>query len=126
MEQGQVSQQDIINELSSINRTMRTVEDKLDNLRRKVQVIEKNMLDADKKLFSDMRTSTSEISEMKHKLEDFNDKMKLIVKELKMGATKEEFEVLKKYLSYFEPLNFVTKKDVGREIDYKLDERRKQ
>lgn len=118
--------QDVPREIATLHRTLRTIEDKLDNLRRKVQVIEKNMLDSDKKLFSDMKLNASEVSDMKHELEDFKDKMRLIVKELKLSATKEEFAVLQKYMSYFEPLNFVTKKDLDRQIDYKLEEKARE
>ena len=45
----------------------------------------------------------------------------LLVKELKMSATKEELSVLQKYLSYWEPLNFVTRQ----ELDKILSERKK-
>ncbi len=114
---------DLIGELAAINRTIRTVEDKIDNLRRKVQVIEKNMLQSDKKLFTEMRTTESDLSELKHELEDFRDKMKLLVKEIKLTATKEELTVLQKYISFFEPMNFVTKRDVKREIEEALFER---
>jgi hypothetical protein len=120
--QTQQQAQDAVSEIASLHRTLRSLEDKVDNLRKKVQVIEKNMIDSDKKLFNEIRSTNTEVADMKHIIEDFKDKMKLVVKELKLGATKEEMEVLRKYLSYFEPVSFVTKNDLAREIEEKLAE----
>ena len=45
--------------------------------------------------------------------------MDLIIKELKRTAGKEEITVLKKYLEYWNPINFVTKQDLDRTLEIK-------
>jgi len=43
----------------------------------------------------------------------------LIIRELKRTAGKEEITVLKKYLEYWNPINFVTQRDLERTLEIK-------
>ena len=45
---------------------------------------------------------------------DIKDKLTLLVKELKLSATKEEVKILEKYISYWEPLSFVTRQELNK------------
>ena len=55
---------------------------------------------------------TDEVSELKSQLSEIKDEMKLIISELKATAKKEDVEMLDKYINLWEPLNFVTQRDV--------------
>jgi hypothetical protein len=48
------------------------------------------------------------------------EKMDLVIKELKQTAGIEELMVIKKYMDYWNPLNFVTQKDLDRAINARL------
>ena len=49
------------------------------------------------------------------------EKIDLIIKELKLTAGKEELMTLKKYIDLWNPMNFVTQRDVERVIEEKLE-----
>ena len=111
---------DISAQVNNVSRTLKTLEDKYSILRNKQQVGEQNMISNDKKIIADIKMVNSEVMEIKTELNDLKEKLTLLVKELKLSATKEEVKILEKYISYWEPLNFVTKQ----ELDKTLAERK--
>ena len=113
---------DIPREINSINRSVKVIEEKLDNARRKVQINEESMLATTKKQFNEIRIINSEITEIKRDIDEIKEKIKLIVKELKLTAKLEDISVLQKYLELWEPANFITRN----EFEKRLEEIRKE
>ena len=60
-----------------------------------------------------------------NEIEDLKEKLSILGEENKLGATKEEVGVLQKYVNYWEPLNFVTRKEIDKIIDEKLGKTQK-
>jgi hypothetical protein len=85
---------DISNQVSNSSRTLKMLEDKFSILRNKTQVIEQNMISNDKKIITDIKVLNSEILDIKTDLNDLKEKLTLLVKELKLSATKEEVKIL--------------------------------
>lgn len=108
---------DIPREINNINRSIKVIEEKLNNVRRKVQINEENMLAATKKQFDEIKLINSEIIDMKHDIDEIKEKIKLIVKELKLTAKLEDVSVLQKYLELWEPANFVTRGEFERRLE---------
>lgn len=102
---------DISAQLNNASRSLKSLEDKYTTLRNKSQVTEHNMIANDRKIMADIKLVNSEIMDLKVELNDMREKLILLVKELKLGATKEEIKLLQKYISYWEPLNFVTRQE---------------
>lgn len=111
---------DFIDQLSSVSRRLVTLEERHTNLDRKIQVTGNNMLGENKRIHEELRLINSDILELKRGLNELTEKVSLIIDELKTSASKEEFEVLKKYIEYWEPLNFVTRNEVEKLIDEKI------
>lgn len=105
---------DIAGQVNNVSRTLKTLEDKYTTLRKKAQVTEQNMIVNDKKMIVDLKVANSEILELKTELNDLREKLTLLIKELKMTATKEEVKVMEKYIAYWEPLNFVTRDELNK------------
>ena len=103
-------------------RGMRNLEEKYNNLVRRVQVGEQNVLAQNKKIHSELKTINSEITEINRQLEELKDKINFIAKELSTTAKKDEVEVLKKYLNLWEPINFVTQNEVDKLIKRAIEE----
>ena len=112
---------DIAGQTSNLSRAVKGIEDRLTTMRKKLDVTEQNMLSTDKKIISEAKLMSSEILDMKSEIADLKEKLMLLVKELKLSATKEEVGIVQKYLSYWEPLNFVTRQ----ELDKILSEKKK-
>ena len=51
-----------------------------------------------------------------------DEKLDLIVAELKKTAGNEELEVLKKYIEFWNPMEFVTQKDIDRILNRKIQD----
>ncbi len=101
---------EVVSEVTNVSRRLRIIEEHQTNFRKKMQVVEQNMIANHKKLSSDIKTLSAEISEMKNLLHEMENKMLMFIKELRMCAKKDEVQVIQKYLAYWEPLNFVTQK----------------
>ena len=108
---------------STINR-LRVLEERYTNVQTELKVTEENMIHRKKKLTTDIKTLTLEVSELKKEIGEIKDKVLVIVKELQDGARKSDFAVLKKYVEMWEPMNFVTHKEVEEIIDEKLNKKR--
>ena len=107
---------------STINR-LRVLEERYTNLQTEVRVTEENMIKRNKKLSTDIKTLISDITEIRKEIHEIKDKVLMIVKELQMGAKRADVDVLKKYIDMWEPMNFVTHKEVEDLIDEKLREK---
>lgn len=103
-------------DIGNIGRRLRITEGSFTNLRRQLQVTEQNMIDKNKLFSTEIRTITSDISEMKKELNEVKEKIVDLVKELKDSAKKEEVKVLEKYINLWNPVKFVTQNEVEQMI----------
>ncbi len=104
---------DSVNELSSM---LKVIEDRQTNLRRKNQLTEQNMLNMNKKLTSDIKALSLELSETKKQLDEISEKLLQFINELKKCAKKEDVRIIEKYLEFWSPINFVTREEAERMI----------
>lgn len=109
--------QSIVGEVNNASRRVRVLEDRYTNLRNKIQLIEENMLDSQKKFNQDIRAIQTDIMSIKRGISDTDNKVTTIIKELMMCAKKEEVDIIKKYLDLWEPVHFVTREQVERMIN---------
>ena len=91
---------------------IRVIEERYSNLRKILQVNEQNTLKISRDLKSEVKMLSDEVIEIKTLLSDMKDELKLVISELKVSAKKEDVTVLEKYINLWEPLNFVTQRDV--------------
>lgn len=103
---------DMKEDLSSVNRRVKVLEERYTNLRSRSQVTEQNMLHKNKTFFTEIKTINLELTEIKKEINELKDKILSIIKELESFAKKENVDILRKYIDLWNPVNFVTKKDV--------------
>lgn len=96
------------------------LESKVNNLLREIDVLKNDFIKKNNDLKKEIKTLNDDLMEIKHEWEKTNQKMDLIIKELKQTAGKEEVMVLKKYLDLWNPLHFATQRDVEQLIEAKL------
>jgi len=114
------------NEILTLVRRIRELEERVENQRSKDKIIERNMLDHFKKFKADISTINSDISEIKNEINKTNAESSKIIKELKLSASKEDVKILQKYVDLWNPIRFVTNEQVKRLIDDALEEKEKQ
>ena len=99
-------------EIIEMGQRIRMIEEKFANLRNKVEVIDSNMLNNSKKESNDIKAINQELNELTRSIDDMKEKMKMMIEELKMGAKQEEIQTIKKYIEYWQPADFVTRKEL--------------
>ena len=112
--------------MNNLTRRLRVIEERFANTRSKIEIDEKNMLNFHKKVNLDFKSINSEILELKNDIKEMRTEMSMIIKELQLAAKKEDVKVLEKYIEIWQPLNFVTKKEVERIIKEILEEQNKK
>ncbi len=112
---------DLAGELNNLSRRMMVIEERYTNLRKKTQVTDQNMLTSNKKTMTEIQTMHSTLDEFKKKLDDIIEKMKIMVRELKECAKRQDVDVLQKYINIWEPINFVTRDNVVKLIAEQVD-----
>ena len=96
------------------------LEGKLNSLMREVDLVKNDLIKKNASLSKEVKSLNSEVLELKRGQESFSSKMDLIIKELKQTAGSEEVMVIKKYIELWNPLQFVTQRDLERTVDAQL------
>ncbi len=96
------------------------LEGKANNLVREVGLIKTDSLKKVNDLRKEVKVLSDELLEVKRAHDAMNQKLDLIIKELKRTAGQEEVMVLRKYIDLWNPLTFVTQRDLERMVDAKL------
>jgi len=99
-------------DLGNLGRRLRILEESITNIRRALQVTEQNVLGKNKVFSTEIRTLTSDISDMKTVISEIKEKMLEMVTELKETAKRDEVKVLEKYIDFWNPVKFVTQNEV--------------
>ncbi len=110
----------ISEELESTISRLRVLEERYTNIQTELRVTEENMINRNKKLTTETKTLTLDINELRKEINEIKDRVLTIIKELQSCAKKEEIKVLQKYIEMWEPMNFVTHKEVEDIINEKL------
>lgn len=112
---------DLLEQSNSLGRRLRLLESRYTDLNRKAQVTETNMLNVRKRFITETKIINSDIIEIKKETEGVKTKIDRIVSELKNFASRDEIDTLKKYIDFWEPVNFVTRNEVEKIIEEKLE-----
>jgi hypothetical protein len=102
----------VIGNLAEVAANVRVLEDRYANLRKKMQLTEQSLLDMQKNLYKDKKLLTDELTEAKMKLQDLIDDLASMKGELKDTVKQNDLKVLDRYLDMWEPLQFVSRKEV--------------
>ncbi len=102
----------IINIIADLNSRARVLEERYNLLRERLLIVNQNMVGEYKKVTQDIKALNSDIKEIKNDIFNLKETMKHFIKEMESFARKDSLKVLEKYINMWNPLNFVTEKDV--------------
>ena len=91
---------------------LRINESKITALRERLLVTDINMIDEYKRLSEEIKNINSEIMEIKNAMQSLKETMQDIIKNIERFASVEDVKVLERYINVWNPLNFVTEKEV--------------
>ena len=108
--------------LSDISSGIRILEDRYYNLRKKTQLTDQALLEAQKSFSEERRILYDQIMEAKMKLQDMVENVELMRQELRDAVRQKDLKILEKYLDMWEPMQFVTRGEVEKlfeQIEFK-------
>ena len=109
--------------VNSVNRRVRVLEERNSNIQRKTEVIEDNMINKHKAVSEDIKKINSDIKQLKRDFEEVKDSIKLLVRELGSMAKKEDVDVIQKYIDLWNPINFVTNRELDKAVKRIISEK---
>lgn len=105
-----------VEQLTSVSRRLRVLEERYSNLDRRMQMGEQNMLSNHKTLNTEFKTTASDVSDLKKELDSIKETLKLVIKELKQCAKRDDVKVIEKYIDLWQPVKFVNRNQVEKMI----------
>ncbi len=99
-------------DITKLSARLKISEERYGELRKKLMLIEQNMLSHHKKAMNEIKVLHSEITDVNSKINEIQDRILLIVKELRLTAKREDIDVMKKYVELWNPLRFVTREQI--------------
>ena len=115
----------VTGDINTLSRRLRLLEEGFTNLRRFFQVTEENMIAKNKHFNAEIKTLTSDITEIRKENQELKDKLILVIRELQTVARKEEVKVLEKYINLWNPIKFVTQNEIEQIINEVLGKKNK-
>ena len=94
--------------LIDLNSRVRALEKKQIELKEKVLVINRNMLEEFKAILNEIKDITKDLKDIKDSTAKFQGTIKQIVNEMDSFASKDQMKALEKYINLWNPLNFIT------------------
>ena len=115
-------QPDVSEEIQSISRRLRLLEERFGTMQKKEQVTEQNVIKTTRRFDSELKGMNAELADARREMAEISERMRQIIRQLQTTARKEDVDVLKKYLSLWEPVNFVTQNQVERLVREAVEE----
>tara|TARA_Y100000034_G_scaffold87951_1_gene105497 strand:- start:135 stop:614 length:480 start_codon:yes stop_codon:yes gene_type:complete len=113
-------------ELTDVVRILRTLENRYNNLMKKVQLTDQNMIQEHKRLNKELKIVDSDLIDAKKELNELDYKFGLIIKELSLCAKKQDVDLIRRYMELWQPMNFIRKQDAEKMVDQMLKDRVKK
>ena len=100
----------IAKQIDEIMRRIRLLEERYSGIRKKSQFVEQSMLKDVKDLFEEFKAINETVTELKLQMAELTEKLAKLNEEVKASVSKAELNTVAKYLEFWQPLDFLTRK----------------
>lgn len=100
-------------QLNNVATRLKILEERYSTLRKKSQTTEHSIIEVEKNHYDDLRIINDDITEIKHRMREIVEKVSLLTDEVQNFAPRNELDVMRKYVEYWQPMDFVTRKEVN-------------
>lgn len=115
MVEAQSQETNLSSVINDLNARIRILESKYNLFGERLLIINRNTIDEYKKITQELKVLDKEIKEIKKDIYNIKEILSHITHDMETFAKKENLRVLEKYINLWNPLNFITEKEV-REI----------
>ena len=95
---------------------VRILESRYGLMRDRLFLINQNMINEYRRLTKEIKLINDDMKEIKHDINEIKNILRNVVNEMQNFATKDNVKMIEKYVTLWNPLNFVTENDVLRII----------
>ena len=108
--------QDVSQVLSDIVNRIRSLEGKYNILAERLLIVNQNMITQFKKSNVEFKAINSDMKDNQKQIFNSKETVADLAKEMHFFATKEEIKVLEKYINLWDPMKFVSQKELENEL----------
>ena len=101
-------------------RRMRVLEERISNIKSRLNLVEQNVLEINKKMSHIQQDTNKEMNELQKSVSQINLNIGKIIKEFSLVAQKRDVDTLSKYIDLWNPVKFATIGTVEKIVDEKL------
>jgi hypothetical protein len=100
----------VAKQIDEIMRRIRLLEERYSGIRKKSQFVEQSMLKDVKDMFEEFKAINETVTELKLQMAELAEKLGKLSEEVDESVTKAELNTVSKYLEFWQPLDFMTRK----------------
>ena len=108
---------ELSNSITALGSRLRVIEEQYSIFRGKAQLTEQNLLDYEKESREDIRKIEDDLVDIKQMLKEMNEKLQVMDSELQSSVKEHEIQVLEKYVDFWNPGRFITRKQLKEKLD---------
>lgn len=108
---------EISQNVNNVAARLRVLEDRYDNIRRKTQLTEQNLLEFERRIAAQAKQMQTVLEGLEKGFSEAMEKVEAMQHELANTVKASDFKVLEKYIDAWEPLQFVTRQEFNQFLD---------
>jgi len=113
---------EVIEHVSNLASRVRLVEERIDTLREHIEIIDDSLVEKHKAVISELREVENSVRSARGDIEELKSLVERLAKRLEELASREEVKILERYVSMWQPMNFVTRTEVAAVVKSVLSE----
>lgn len=117
-----IADKSVIDQMNSVLARIRDVERRFGDVQDLMRFHEEESRKNTTRLWTKVKECDDRIISLSHQLAELDNKLHLVINEVRLTAKKEDFEVMKRFVEYIKPVKFVTVDQVERIVNDILEE----
>lgn len=114
-------QRDLITDvLAQMNRKIRLIEERIDNVRSHLELLESNMLEMNKSITAELEAFNKTAHELRSQMQDNVEKFDQLAEKINNLASRDSVRVIEKYMELINPLTLVNREEVDEIVDERM------
>jgi len=115
-------QKKVSEQTSDLSSRVKLIEERIDNLRTHLDLVDSSLVEKHKSLVSNMRDFEDSMRSVRADMDMLKELAERLAKRMEAFASKEELKIIERYVSLWQPMNFVTRAEVKAAVQNILKE----